>query len=512
MRRFPVFALLKAIVILVIGLFGMSCGGPFTPSGGGFQSAQGTGYVFIGDAPPAGSTILKFQITLSSATLCPTVGASGECTGTPQVSLVSVPVQIELTRLQMQSAFLSLKTVAAGSYAGVHLVFSNPELKILLPDGSIQELDGVNLPLVPTSVTPTFPSAVTVSDRTNFGFLIDFNAQDSIQSLGGAVTGIAPVVTLVPQTFTTQQPVQEMEDATGAISNVTKTCATGTGSFTLTDSTTGLPVSGVQFDSTTEFDDGASCDTLANGQVVAADIELRSQDASTALFFAKKIELLSDVAEDALEGTILQVNPTSQFVLLVDRSSGITGITGGAVVTASFDPLNVQFKIESNSFSSLPSFASGADLLAGQVVDLNVASSVVGTNSCAAASDNCTATVDRVKLKMSTVTGSVGQTIVSPDFALVTLPSIFGTSFPLVTRPLSADCQNCLIDTLTVRTSTATVFEGIPGDFNGLLTGSPLTVRGLLFKDAFQGPGPTSSGTPRLDAEKIRLEDSVSIQ
>jgi hypothetical protein len=32
-----------------------------------------------------------------------------------------------------------------------------------------------------------------------------------------------------------------------------------------------------------------------------------------------------------------------------------------------------------------------------------------------------------------------------------------------------------------------------------------VTVRGLLFKDVFQGPGPTSSGTPLLVAEKVRL-------
>jgi hypothetical protein len=497
--------MLNVFIILVLALLGMSCNGSSTSSGGGFQSAKGTGYVFIGDTPPVGSSILKFEITLSSATLCPTLGTSGECTGSPQVPLISAPVQIEMTQLQLQSAFLSSKTVATGSYAGVRLVFSNPQLKLLLPDGTIQELEGTNLPLVPTTVSPTFPSSVTVSDKTNFGFLIDFNVQNSIQSLGGAVTGIAPVVTLVPQTFTTQQPVQEMEDTTGTVSNRTVTCASGTGSFTLTPSLTGLPISGVQFDSTTKFDDGASCDTLANGQVVAADIELLSQDASTAVFFAKKIELSNDVAEVGLEGTVLQVDTTSQLVLLVERSTGIGGISSGAVVTASFDPLNVQFKIESNSFSSLPSFASGADLLAGQVVDLNVASSVVGTNSCAAVTDHCTATVDRVKLKNSTFTGSVGTTIVSPDFALVTLPSIFGTSFPLVTRPLSADCQSCIIDTLTVRTSTATVFEDIPGDFNGLLTGSTLTIRGLLFKDVFQGPGPTSSGTPRLVAEKVRL-------
>ena len=87
--------ILNAFSIVLLSLLAISCGG--SPSGGGFQTAQGTGYMFIGDAPPAGTSILKFEITLSGATLCPTVGAGGECTGSPQVSLLSAPVTIEMT-------------------------------------------------------------------------------------------------------------------------------------------------------------------------------------------------------------------------------------------------------------------------------------------------------------------------------------------------------------------------------------------------------------------------------
>jgi hypothetical protein len=508
MKRFPHFASLIAVVLFALSLLGSSSNsGSTPPPGGGFDTAQGTGFTFIGDAPPAGTSILKFEITLSGATLCPTVGTGGECTGNPQVSLLSAPVRIEMTQLQLESAFLSLRTVAAGSYGGVRLTFANPELKLLRPDGTIQELEGVNLPLSPTAVTPTFSPGLTVADDTNFGFLIDFNVQDSIQSAGGAVTGIAPVVTLVRKTFSTQAPVEEIEDATGTLSNVNKTCASGTGSFTFTDLITGLPTAGVTFDTTTEFDDGATCDLLANGQVVEVDLELRSQNASTAVFFAKEIELVNEPGEDGLEGTILAVNTASQFVLLVDHASGIAGFPAGAIVTASFDPLGVEFRVESSDFSNLPSFAAGADLLAGQKVELDVVSSVVGTNSCAAEADNCTAVADKIKLKKSTFTGHVGQTIVNPDFALVQLPSIFGSSLPPGTlRPLSSDCQGGLIETLTVRTSsTLTEFEDLPGDFSGLQTGQTVTVRGLLFKNGFIGPCPPGTGTPLFVSQKIRL-------
>ena len=512
MTSVPPIRVSVAVVLLALAALGLSCSGN-PGAGGGFQSAEGTGFVFIGDAPPPGTSILKFEITLSSATLCPTVGTAGECNGNPQVALITSPVRFELTQLQLQSAFLSVRGAAAGSYAGVRLVFSNPEIKVLLPDGTIQELSGVDLPLSPTSVTPTFSSPVTVSNNTNFGFLIDFNVPESVQSLAGDITGIAPSVSLVRQTFTTGQPVIELEDTVGTVASLTKNCAAGTGSFTLNDSLTGIAIAGVEFDLTTEFENGlggVTCDTLANNQVVEADIELRSQDAATARFLARRIGLSSDAGERSLKGIILQVDTASQFVLHVSRSQGVAGIAEGAIVSVTFDPLDVVFRVDSDGLPDNSAlFSSGTHLLAGQQVELDAVSSVVGTDNCAEIDDGCSATVDVVKLKKNTFTATVGQTIVQPSFALVTLPSIFGASFPLLLRPLSSDCQSCVIETITVFTFDGTEFQDLPGGFSGLLTGSTVTLRGLLFKADFQGPGPTSSGTPRLIAERIRLVTSA---
>ncbi len=506
MMRVPFLRELGAVIILALAALALTCSG--VPSGpiGGFETPEGTGYVFFKDAPPVGTSILKFEITLSSATLCPTVGSAGECTGSPQVAMVSAPVRIELTQLQLQTAFLGLKDAPAGTYAGVRMTFSNPKLKVLLPDGTIQELIGVDLPLNPANVTPTFSPGLTVTGDTNFGFLIDFNARDSVQSVGSAITGIAPVVSLVRQTFTTGQPVEELEDAQGKISGLTKTCATETGTFNLTDSLTGLTTAGVRFDSTTEFADGLTCELLTNDQIVEANIELRSENAQTAVFIATEIELVNEANESGLEGTVFQVNTASEFVLLVHHSEGGSGIPNDAFVTVSFDPQDVIFKLGSDGLpADAPLFASGAHLLAGQNLELDVVSVVLGTHNCAEVEDNCTAIVDEIKLKKSIITANVGPTIVQPNFSLVNLPSFFGVALPLLLRPLSADCQNCLIDTLTVRTAEGTEFEDLPGGFSGLITGSTVTVRGLLFKGAFQGPGPTSAGLPLLVAEKVRL-------
>lgn len=503
LRRIRLLAALLALAAL-----GLSCNYG-TGQGRPFASAEGTGYVFLGDAPPPGTSILKFEVTLSSATLCPAVSAAGECGGIPQVEMLSSPIRVDLTQLQLQSAFLSMRNAPAGSYAGVHLVFSNPVIKVLLPNGTIRELSGVNLPLNPASLTPTFSSPVTVGDNTNFGFLIDFDVNDSVQSLNGNITGIAPSVSLVTQSFVTGQPVIGLEDTIGRVVSLSKNCATGTGSFTLNDSLTGVPVAAVQFDSTTVFIDGSSgitCDTLTNSQFVEAEIELRSESAETARFFARRIALFSDVSETVLEGIILQVDTETQFVLFVTRSPGLAGFSNGAIVTVSFDPLDIVFSQDADGLPADPAlFSSGAQLLAGQSVELDLVGSTVGTDNCADVDDACAAIVDEIKLKKRTVTATVGQTIVQPNFALVNLPSIFGASFPLLLRPISSDCQNCVIDTISVLTSAETEFEGIPGGFSGLLNGSTVTVLGPLLKDGFQGPGPTSAGFPLIVAERVRL-------
>jgi hypothetical protein len=95
----------------------------------------------------------------------------------------------------------------------------------------------------------------------------------------------------------------------------------------------------------------------------------------------------------------------------------------------------------------------------------------------------------------------------TPNITLSSLPSLLGTSTLL--RPLSADCQNCSIASITVVTSAQTEFEGLAGGSTGLQVGQTVAVRGLLIKNAFQGPGPIGSGSPQLVAEKVRLVPAV---
>ncbi len=488
-----------AALLFGLALVNLSCssgGTPPLPVG----TTSGHAYVFIADAPPPGTTILKFEITLSDATLCQTVSATGECQGTPQVSLISAPVDIELSQLQLQSAFLSLKSIEARTYAGVKLTFANPALKLLGADGSVQVLEAPALQLSPATVTPTFASALSVAGDSNVGFLVDFNLRDSIQSSGTTITGISPVVKLVELPATTQQPLEVLEDTSGKVSNLTKTCPTG--SFTLIDSLTGLAIANINFDSTTEFGD-LNCATLANDQIVETELELRLPAQQTAQFFAKGIELVNSPGGETMQGVVVQVNSATEFVLLVQQEENLPSVPNGSFVTVTADASKVIFGIDAGDLTVESSvFASGADFLAGQTLEVNVTSGsmVVAPAGCAKVADDCTASADKLKLKKVTVTAQV--TGINPNFTLGTLPSVFGSAS--LFRPLSADCQSCAITSVQVTTSSATEFEDELTDVSELAVNDTVTVRGLLLKNGFSGPGPLSPFSPQLVAAKVR--------
>ena len=490
-------------LVLGFALFALACGSGGTPPGGLVAPGQGTTYAFIGDAPPTGSSILKFEITLSRAELCPSVTPAGECQGTP-VTLVSSPVDIELNQLQLASAFLSLTKVSAGTYGGVRLTFSNPQLEILLADGTLQELAGADLPLSPTEVTTAFANALNVATGGKASFLVDVSVRDSIQTSAGAVTGISPVVSLVQLPAAETQPVEELDDTTGQVGSLSKSCPAG--SFTLTDSMTGLAIAGVRFDSTTGFDESLTCDTLADNQVVEADIELRSPTQQTGQFFAKRIALLSESGDQGLEGVIFQVNSASQFVLLVNQEQNLTSLTAGNFVTINADPTKVVFRMESTDLPvDSSSFASGADLFAGQTVDVGITpdSLVTADAGCADVSDVCTASALTLRLKKSTLTARVAG-VIDPNITLDTLPSLFGSFSTSNLRPLSAGCQSCALGSISVVTSDLTEFEDAANGLSSLQVGDTVTVRGLLIKNGFAGPGPVPVGLPQLVAAKVR--------
>src|SRR5712692_6462273 len=76
--------------------------------------------VTITDTPPAGVTLLSFEVNVTGATLNP---------GSVDLALGGKgPIQIEVKQLETESVFLSTATVTPGTFTSLTLTFADPEL------------------------------------------------------------------------------------------------------------------------------------------------------------------------------------------------------------------------------------------------------------------------------------------------------------------------------------------------------------------------------------------------
>jgi len=453
--------------------------------GGGSQSTQPLAprsvSLSIRDNPPAGVSVLSFEIAVIGASLQPSDASQ------PAVSLVSSPIEVELTQLETEKALLNAVNAPEGSYSSISLAFANPELAILnqsgqpITMGTQACLNGQICEFKPSlnqsSVTiSSAPFPVTISMSNPIGLVVDFDLNSSIQDN----LSVTPSLTL---TAVAAQPVNgsnsqgmEIEDLEGVNGQVQSVSSTG---FTLQDSTSGQTFT-INVDSSTQFQDFTEIGCTANnfscvqaGQIVEVE-HLLVLDSGTLL--ASEVQLDDAVNEEQLEGVIVAVNPANnQFQMVIeDEEPAIAGVSVGNSVTISINN-GAQFTIDSddlgNAIPSGVSFASVNDLLVGQQVKIRalvVSSPVTGT----------TVTTDRVKLHTSQFTGTV-TSINDPNFAVNNLPTLFTSNG---------------INQVQVQTSSATEFEGISG-VSALAVTNNVVLRGLLFRTA---------GAPVLFAKKVR--------
>lgn len=460
-----------AIAVLVVGC------------GGSSQTTQPTAphsvSLSIRDNPPAGVSVLSFEINVTGASLHPSDASQ------PAVSLVSSPVEVELTQLETEKALLSALNAPQGTYSSISLTFANPELTILNQSGqpilmgTQTCLNGqvceFNPSLNQSSVTiSSAPFPVTISASNPIGLVVDFDLNSSIQNN----LSITPSVTLAAVAAQSvnnesEMEIEEIEGVTGPVQSVSSA------GFTLKDNTSGQTFT-INVDSNTEFEDFDQIGCAANnlscvqvGQIIEVE-QLLVMDNGTLL--ASEVQLDDAVNEEQLEGTIVAVNAASnQFQMVIeDEEPAVQGVSVGNSVTISINA-GAQFTIDSDGLSTaIPSgvsFASVSDLLVGQEVKVRavvVSSGVTGTS----------VTTDRVRLHTSQFAGKVAS-VNAPNFAVNGLSALFTANG---------------INQVQVQTSSATEFEGVSGA-SSLAVGNNLALRGLLFKTA---------GDPILVAKKVR--------
>jgi hypothetical protein len=424
----------------------------------------------IRDTPPTGVAVLYFETLITGASLQPSD------TTKAAVSVLAKPVEVEFGHLRTNAAFLNLANVAPDTYASITLTFGTAELTIVNHSGStiatcannsVCEISPKFNPSTTTLSSAPFP--ITISQNSVVGVQLDFDVNASIQN----DLSINPTVTLK---HLTQRPdvdknleMHSIDELDGMVT------ALGTNQFTLKNERSGQSLD-ISVDPQTVFQDFDRAGCTASpadltcvkvGQIL--EVNLSASGAGAML--AKRVEFEEDANKQALRGTITSVDSATQFHMVVfNEQPAIAGLAEGSSIIVSIQTGAVfqvgHEELDEHGGMNIPglSFASGADLLVGQ--DVQIRPGTITTSG----TDTTIATA-LVRLWPSQISGTVGP-IDLPNgiFTLTGLSPLFTGATPPITS----------IKVVTLSQMHLEDFSGL----GSLTTGSVVSVKGLLFKTA----------------------------
>ena len=474
---FCVFAMALTMYALV-GCGGSSMTPP--PSGNAVPMT-----LSLGDTPPSGVAVVFFEAMITGASLQPSDSSKAA------VSVLSTPTEVEFGHLRTDRAFLSLTHIPPDTYSSLTLTFGNAALTIVNHSGATigSCANNATCEMSPsfnpsTAMISAAPFPLTIGENSSVGIRLDFNVNSSVQS----DLSISPTVT-VKRVITHREDedrdeMESLDDIDGQVS------AVGNNQFTLMNESSGQTFT-VTVDNNTVFEDFGESGCTANpanfscvqqGQIVSVDLS----ENGTGSMLAKRVELEESANRKAIKGTITSVDSTSQFHMVVfNEEPAVSGVAEGSPVTvmiaagASFQIGKMEMGDDGGFSISGASFASGADLMVGQ--DVQIRAQSVST------SGGITITTDLVRLRPSQITGQVGTNNGNGSFTLTGLSPLFTGATPPVTT----------INVMALSNSDMDDSSGMASMFS-LAPGSMVSVRGLLFNT------PT---TPTLVTRKIRQDD-----
>jgi Domain of unknown function (DUF4382)/Domain of unknown function (DUF5666) len=470
------------ITVFVIALVLAGCGSSdYTTSTNPTEPSSGTVPVSfsMGDDPPTGVTVLRFQVQVTSAMLEPTDSSQSP------VNMLTGPMNIELLQLQTETALLANANVPAGSYSELTVAFANPEMTIFNQSSSTLTVGSqscaanqvciLNPTLNSSSVTvssPTNPFPITLSANSPVGIAMHFDVNASVQGN----LSVTPTVVLdqtVPSTVSSPILSFHVIGTITALASPNFSLQTGFMNTSATIETT----SNTQYDfSETCTSDSFSC--LETGEVVRVDLDLLSGGT----LVAKRVRLLGPASKPLIEGAVINVNTTGDTfqVVLVDMQGPFSGVVFGMPLTVQVTN-STTFGIDTDGMT-LPSgvsFTGISSMMVGQVVAFHPTGVAVTSGSGPAMS--ATLSTDAVTLEDSEMTGvvsSVNASATPPNFVL-------GTLAPLFTK--------AGISSIEVVPVSTTTYIGVSG-LSGIDVNDIVSVGGLLFN---------TSGTPTFVAARV---------
>jgi Domain of unknown function (DUF5666) len=453
----------------LIGCGGGGSSSPVSTPPPSLQQGSAQASISLHDMPPVGLSILSFQSTITGMTLQP-----------GNVSVLSSPMTLEMTQLQGLSAYMGTVSLPVGTYTGMTVTLSNPQMTFLNNSGGTMFGGGmmgesgcasgqvcqVSPTMMASSVTVTgtlFP--LNVQANTPFDMQMDFDLMDSLQSN----MGMNPMMSsMMQQTNQGSSVLDDMDDMIGQISSV----GSSNNQFTMLF-VQGMPSMIITADANTTFlgFDGIgkpnSFAGLAQGQIVLARMQLMAGGN----LHAERVRFESN-APQVLDGMIVAVNSPTQFdMVMTNDAPAIQGLNFGELVRinmqagGTFDVGDTELPISGMSF------AGSSDMMVGQVVQIEPASGLVS-------GPPPQFNTKHVRLMKTWMTAKVASIVNADTFTLQSLPALMGMAG---------------ISTMTVSTSAQSMFENVT-NVAALNVGDTVSVRGPMF---------TVNGAPAIIASKI---------
>jgi len=426
--------------------------------------------VTMTDTPPAGVTLLSFEVSVTGAALNP---------GSVDLLGGKGPIQIEVKQLETESAFLSTATVPAGAFTSLTLTFANPELTFKNDTGAALAgcAAGAVCEIKPTGTltsTVNFPgSGIVIMANSPTGIQVDVNPDTILSATLGLDFSLAGAISVQQLSMKPAGELEDLDDLQGLIQNLDTTNK----KFTLHTLGGDFPIT---TDNNTAFDfevcaaNNFTC--LQNNQVVEVDAMLMAGGG----FLAKKIEFEDEAEDDELEGLVFKIDDATHFEMVVlDELRSVNNVNIGNPIVVTLS--NPQFQVNADDLpvpSTLQGVFEGAmdtsQLLPGQTVEIRLTGPVNPGSPVAA-------TANRVRLRMTQFTANVkAGSVAPPNFSVDTLSALF---------------TRAGISSIHVQTWSNTDFEGVSG-VTALAEGNTVSLRGLLFNN---GALP-----PELIAKKVR--------
>lgn len=424
------------LIALAAALALSSCSGLKNPCTINCGSGDALISITMSDTPPTNTSVVSFTLPVIGVALVPSSGSQAQ---------VFSSGSFELTRLQSDTSLVVTNVkVAAGSYTAVNVTVSAPSGVYV---NSSTNTYGTCLPQeicsitgAATTITYTFPTALTLSANAKQWVNLDFNYNNAIVTTKNVVgidmtqTGVMTASSTVP-TGVTSGNFANVDDFTGQIAALSSSSITVTSQ--LRGSVTATINSATQwFDPQSQCTGGGSITCVQTGSVVS----LQGLLSTSGVVNATSVDVIdkNPSPTDEVEGMIYPslCNGAGSYGMILSDSvintsgSPLAGSSYGSGVcltiggTALFvvDTGILTGQSGAPTGNRVPGFSGTGDLIAGQTIRAQITGTTTGTNGYI----NATAT--EMLLRFSRLTGTV-STASSSSFSITNLPPYLGTTF-----------------------------------------------------------------------------------